>query len=179
MNENNNIPELLQQAWAERNAGNFEEAQRYLHKVKDQCRRDDFLYLGRMYQTHMQIYMDQNDYKKAIEFCNLAIDSYESGSDQKRVLHAKRHLADIHTALKNYKIAEDLYCNILSQADVIGFREMDYANCLRSYGVLLSKTKQVEKGITIWTTAKSIYKEYNIAAGVQEADDHLNLLNQY
>lgn len=83
---------------------------------------DNDILLGEIYAALASLYLERNQYKKALEFVNKSIEvSLEGTSDYYELVYLK---ADIYKGLKNTKKSSELYKNYITARDSIKKEEL-------------------------------------------------------
>ncbi|MDN5205460.1 tetratricopeptide repeat protein [Fulvivirgaceae bacterium BMA10] len=177
MSHETNIKELLQEAWSKRRVGNYDEARDLVKKAQSLCKKDDHLFLGRIYHIYMQFESDQDNYAEALALCQQSLEHYMKTGNPNLIAHSTRHIADLqrHLGLNidsehNYRKAIDIYRNNANTT------QGELANALRGFGILLEELGKVEEAIAVWKETKELYDACDIQEGVDEANDKLDLL---
>jgi len=177
MTDDRKITELLEEAWNKRGAGNYSEAKELVRKAHNLCKDDDYMYLGRVFHIYMQFESDHDNYAKALEFCQQSLGFYIKSKIPDKVAHSTRHVADLQRHLGqeaeselNYRKAIDIY---RSNSDT---HDLNLANALRGFGILLEKLKKEEEAIAVWKEVKELYHTCNLQDGVDEANHKLDSL---
>jgi tetratricopeptide (TPR) repeat protein len=84
-------------------------------------------------------------------------------------------MADLMLHLDRLESAEKEYLQVIQiYRSVANFHEMDLANALRGYALLLEKKNKSKEAVIAWKEARGLYDKYKIAEGVQEADQHFS-----
>ena len=125
----------------------------------------------------MQYESDHNDYKKAKEFCELAVSFYKKAGDHDKIAHSTRHLADLQIELnqlpeaeQNYKSAINMY---RSKNDT---QPGDLANALRGFTQLLEKKHEFTNAIETWKEILQLSQKSDFEEGVLEAGNKIRYL---
>ncbi|MEM8891988.1 MAG: tetratricopeptide repeat protein [Bacteroidota bacterium] len=174
MKEDENVHQLLKNAWIQRGKGNYEQARVLLEKAQASCRETDYHELGRIYHIYMQFESDQGDYIKAIELNKQSLNYYEKSQDKDRIAHSTRHLADLHRYVDQDLKSEGLYRKAVNiYRDTPHTNPGDLANALRGLGLVLAKLNKQKEAIEVWQEVKALYQACDLPEGVEEAKEKL------
>ncbi len=172
------IQSLLAQAWKARGLGDYERAKKKVDAAHSQCKVSDHDLLGRVFHIYMQFEYDQNEFEAALGLARQSLDHYEKGGNPHQLAHSRRHIADLMLHLDRLESAEKEYQQVIQiYRSLANFHEMDLANALRGYALLLEKKNKSIEAVIVWKEARGLYDKYKIAEGVQEADQHLAKLS--
>ena len=175
MAENIDITILLQQAWQARGRGDYDEATALTRKAELLSHAN----LGRVYNVYAQIASDHNKFLKAIIHTRNAMGHYREAESQNGFAHSLRHLADLERHVGHFEESEAYYRKALEIYRALpDTSNLDLANALRGFGVLLVETDQPKEGLTIWQEVKQLYGQCNLQEGVDEAQTYLDKLSE-
>jgi len=173
------IQSLLAQAWKARGLGDYERAKEKVNAAHSLCKASDQDLLGRVFHIYMQFEYDQDEFEAALGLARQSLSHYEnSGGNPNQLAHTRRHMADLMLHLDRLESAEKEYLQVIQiYRSAANFHEMDLANALRGYALLLEKKNRSKEAVIVWKEARGLYDKYKIAEGVQEADQHLEKLS--
>ena len=170
---------LLNRAWEQRRLGNYQQALKLVTQVHQSCAEDDHPVLGRVHHIYMQVEHDHGRLDKALEYCGTALTHYQKGEDPLKIAHCTRHLADlqresglVEQAADHYRKAIDIYRH------QTGVSQLDLANALRGYGLLMLSDGDHSMAITLWEEVRDLYSGLGLHEGVAEAVQKLTLLGK-
>ena len=168
------IQKYLDDAWHERQIADYEASKTMVEKAEGLCKKDDYEYLGRTYHIYMQIEADHDNYKKALEWSLKSCDCYQKSENHSKMAHSTRHLADLQLLLGHWIEAETNYLICLDLHYKLGKKEdVNLANAMRGYTLLLEKQKRPEEAITFWGKVAALYTRRGISGGVEEAIERI------
>ena len=169
---NLSIKELLEEAWAKRREGKYDEARHLVKEAQGICKDDDHNFLGRIFHIYMQFESDQDNYSKALEFCQKSLWFYRKDKNLDKIAHSTRHIADLQRHLGQEADSEGNYREaIANYKGNSNTYKGDLANALRGFGLLLEKRGKIEEAIAIWKETKELY------LGCYSSKQHCNMLN--
>lgn len=178
MLENANIKRLLEEAWAKRGEGKYDDARNLVKEAHRLSKENDYNTLGRIYHVYMQFESDHDNYSKAMELSQKSLSYYKQAKNLEHIAHATRHIADLQYQLgkdaeseQNYRAAIGIY------RDNPNTHVGNLANALRGFGLLLEQQGRIEEAIDIWKETKDLYASINLQEGVAEANKQLNSLS--
>ncbi|OJJ16125.1 hypothetical protein BKI52_35755 [marine bacterium AO1-C] len=171
---NTDVQNYLQQAKQFRQNNDYNASLNILNQAYNVCAKNDYASLGKIYAFFGQIERDQQALNKALLMYNKALGEFRKISDNVKVTHTVRHIADLHQALGQHHIAEENYQMVLTSyrksEETAG---LDLANALRGFALLQEGLGNNTAAKNAWTEARAIYLSADIQAGVEECDGHL------
>ena len=173
------IREMLNVAWYERGKGNYQKALDLITQARVHCKENDHAFYGRIFHIYMQIESDHNNYKKALDYCEQALDYYQKTNDQTVIAHSTRHMADLLVQLANYTEAKKHYdSSIQLYRDNQNSSPLDLANALRGYAICLESLEDLDDASKAWGEVMDLYQALEIEQGVDEAKQHIDHLRK-
>ena len=170
---------LLAQAWEQRRLGNYRQTLALVAQVQENCAADDHLTLGRVNHIYMQVESDHGRLPQAMKYCHLALKHYLDSDDQLKIAHCTRHLADLQRESGLREQAADNYREALRIYRMhAGVSQLDLANALRGYGLLMLSQEEKTLAVTLWKEVHQLYSNLGLQEGVTEADQKLALLGK-
>ena len=173
----NEVQSLLQEAWAHRREGDYDQAGAVLEKAHALADDQDFKSLGRIYHIYAQFSADHDKYDEAVISYRKSLSYYEQSGDHAKVAHSMRHVADTLTQLGMLEEAERAYHTVL---DIYGSLPSanpgNVANATASFARLLAEAGKLNEAITAWTETRALYSQIGFQAGVDEAEQRLAVL---
>ncbi|MBT8234033.1 MAG: tetratricopeptide repeat protein [Saprospiraceae bacterium] len=160
-----------------RRVGNYDNARNLISKAHSQCEVKDYNSLGRIFHVYRQIESDNDNFKEALKFNLKSLDYYKRAKNENKIAHSTRHIADLLYHLghflaseKNYKEAISIYKHIPKASD------LDLANTYRGMSLTLEKGGKIDEAVLAWKETKKLYSKCGLHQGVDEANNHLELL---
>ena len=177
MSIKNQIQELLKEAWRLRVKSDEEGSRALLFEAKRLCDDKDHSSLGRIHHILMQLEYDRNDYEQALSFNAISVTHYRQDGDADRIAHSLRHRADLLRQIGNVESSLEHYAeSIRIYRDNLETSEIDLANALRGYALILQLKGDLLKAIDIWKETMDLYEVVGINAGVEEAEEMIRQL---
>ncbi len=173
------VRQLLSDAWAERRAGQYDEARALVDRAEQMCPTDAHALLGRVYHVRMQLASDHGLADEALRLCQRSLDYYRAAGDPQRIAHSMRHVADLERRSGRHASAARLYeeaLDIYRGSDQTS--ALNLANLLRGYALALQETQQIAEATNCWKEARDLYDQLSISEGVHEADHMLEQLKE-
>lgn len=172
-----NIRILLEQAWQKRREGHYHTANDLVREAEGRCEKEDYATLGRIYHLYRQFAADQGNLEEALAHSQQSLQYYQLAAIPDKLAHAIRHLADLQYELKRYQDAEQTYQRALTlYRTQLKTHPAHLANALRGFALLLEAMGRKEAAVSVWKETQALYDACDIAAGVEEALQHLAAL---
>ena len=172
------IKQLVEFAWQARRDGDLQLAEANLLSAKKLCLDNSFNDL--LVQVLVKCAHLKDDVKalsEALELTCEAVDLARSLNTPMLLAHSLRHLGDVYFKLDKLEEAEsvlqetiEIYRNESSAPGI------ELANALRVEALLQERLKKIPTALDTWSEVASIYKQANITEGVEEANQHIRLL---
>lgn len=171
---NTDIQNYLQQAKQFRQDNDYTASMNIINQAYDVCAKNDYASRGNIYAFLGHMERDQQALHKALLMYNKALGEFRKISDDLKVTHTVRHIADLQQALGQNHIAEENYQMVLTNyRKNEATTNLDLANALRGFALLQEDLGNKSEAKDAWTEARSMYLSANIQAGVAECDGHL------
>lgn len=171
-------PELLARYRESRRAGRIEEATRALREAEPLCRtqgrtRD----LVEVLKGQAQLARDVDEpaaalapYAEAVALCRVL-------DDPLLFAHTVRHLADLYMELDRPDFAGPCFDEALAvYRSHVARDPLDHANAARPAALRAEGEGEIAAAIQLWTEARALYAEANVARGVAECERRLDRL---
>ncbi|TQV70922.1 tetratricopeptide repeat protein [Aliikangiella marina] len=173
------VEKLLISAWKYRREGDYQTAGTLVDQAIQLSSEDDYANRGRAFHILAQFEADQNEFKNALNYYQQSQAFYEKTELQDKVAHSIRHVADTFYSLNEIEKARAQYESAIkmynTQADT---NDVDIANTLKGYALVLEKQNENEAAKKKWSTILSIYEKYNIQSGINEAKGKIEQLQE-
>jgi len=173
------IEKLLIEAWKYRRNGDYKTAGTLVDQAIKLSPEDDYANRGRAFHILAQFEADQDEYKNALNYYQQSLAFYQKTDLQDKVAHSLRHVADTFYSLNNIEEARSQYESVIeiyhSQENT---NDVDIANALRGYALVLEKQNEKVAAAKEWATILSIYEKYNLQAGIKEAKQKITRLEK-
>jgi tetratricopeptide (TPR) repeat protein len=169
MHTREEIESVLQSGNAARRAGKFSEALLLMNEAAAMCGPGQEFSQACVLRELGELARNRHDLSAAQEHYEKAVALMRSTDDQLKLAHTIRHLGDVHAAREHWAEAEQCFVEAL---DI--YREhpspngMDFANAIRPFALLKTKTGRIEEARPLWIEAGKLYESEGIAAGVEE-----------
>ncbi len=103
-----------------------------------------------------------------------AAERHRSDGDRRRLAHALRHLAEIHTENRRLELADECLSEALGIYEPMAdLPALELANTVRPLALLREAQGRRDEAMTAWREARALYERSGVQAGVDECDAHL------
>jgi tetratricopeptide (TPR) repeat protein len=124
-----------------------------------------------------QIKRDLKENDAALAHYEKAVEIYRQQDNPLRLAHTIRHVADILRVEARLQEAQPLYEEALKvYRGQDGTPPLDLANALRGFALLKEQVGARQESQRLWREARSLYAAVEVAAGVEESDRRIALL---
>ena len=170
------LKSLLHRAAHLRKSGEAAEAERLYKEAAAQAQADEALERAEALTGIAQTRRDAGDRVGSAIYYAEAITLFRTANATTQLAHALRHAADVRSEMKEYGVAGTQIEEAirLYRSPQTEGTPLDLANALRV--LALNDERQAHAA---WLEAKALYTTEEVAAGVSEAEEHLDWLKQH